>query len=167
MTHETPTRRTVVAALGAVAASGLAACGSGDADPGSTSSAATPGATGSPATSAPGGASPTDTPAGGSAGGVAEGALADLADVPVGSAISVEGPGGALIVAQPTAGEVVGFDATCPHQGCKVAPRGDVLVCPCHGSRFQAATGKVLNGPARADLTRVQVTVDGTSIVAG
>lgn len=157
-----PTRRSVVtagsaAALGVAAAGALAACGSdsstgGTAAPSATASSAAPSASAS---------------ASGSAGEVAEAALAELADVPVGGAIALEAAGGALIVAQPTAGNVVAYSAVCPHQGCAVAPRQNQLVCPCHGSAFETATGKVLNGPATKDLTPVTVRVQGTSIVAG
>ena len=76
-------------------------------------------------------------------------------------------PTGTIIVAQPTAGQVVAFSAICTHQGCKVAPAGATLNCPCHGSKFETATGKVLNGPARADLEKVAVKVSGQDVVAG
>ncbi len=159
----TPTRRSVVtagsaAALGVVATGALAACGGADSSTGATATPSTTSSSAAPSASAS---------ASGSAGEVAEAALAELADVPVGGAIALEAAGGALIVAQPTAGNVVAYSAVCPHQGCAVAPRQDRLVCPCHGSAFEAATGKVLNGPATKDLTPVTVRVQGTSIVAG
>ena len=45
------------------------------------------------------------------------------------------------------------FSATCPHLGCVVQWNADEksFDCPCHGSRF-SAEGKVINGPAIADL---------------
>ena len=49
----------------------------------------------------------------------------------------------------------------CPHLGCTVAETSGELVCPCHGSRFDA-DGAVLRGPARQALRtlRVEVTAD-------
>lgn len=94
-------------------------------------------------------------------------ALTSLADVPVGSAVVVEVTGGSsVVVAQPTAGEVVGFSALCTHQGCAVAVNEAELDCPCHGSRFDALTGAVLQGPATEPLTPFAVSLDGESVVA-
>lgn len=46
------------------------------------------------------------------------------------------------------------FNAKCPHLGCVVrwSPQEKSWDCPCHGSRFAAATGDVLNGPANHPL---------------
>ena len=87
--------------------------------------------------------------------------------MPVGSAVVVEVTGGSsVVVAQPTAGEVVGFSALCTHQGCAVAVNEAELDCPCHGSRFDALTGAVLQGPATEPLTPFAVSLDGESVVA-
>lgn len=41
------------------------------------------------------------------------------------------------------------FSNRCTHAGCLInKENGGQLVCPCHGSRFDASTGKVLQGPA-------------------
>jgi Rieske Fe-S protein len=156
----TPDRRTVVAAGAAALVGGgtLAACGSSE--PAATSSATTS-ATGS------GGAGASGSASGGSGGSGASNAIVKLADVPVGGAVVAQAPSGAVIVAQPAAGEVVAFSAICTHQGCKVAPAGATLNCACHGSRFETATGRVLNGPAKADLEKVAVKVSGQDVVAG
>jgi cytochrome b6-f complex iron-sulfur subunit len=49
-------------------------------------------------------------------------------------------------------GRLTALDAHCPHLGCRIdrAAAGE-LVCPCHGSRFDAA-GKRTGGPAAGDL---------------
>lgn len=45
------------------------------------------------------------------------------------------------------------YAARCPHLGCRInRVEGNVLVCPCHGSRY-SMDGKVLEGPAVKDLT--------------
>ncbi len=151
----TPDRRTIVLA-GVVTLAGagtLAACGSGE-------------SSGSATLTGSGSSSTSSTGAGTSGGGTAN-AIVKLAEVPVGGAVVAQAASGAIIVAQPTAGQVVAFSAICTHQGCKVAPAGATLNCACHGSKFETATGKVLNGPAKADLEKVAVKVSGQDVVAG
>jgi Rieske Fe-S protein len=166
----TPHRRSVVLAGVVVLAGGgsLAACGSS----GSTITSSTTSTTSTTATSSGSDDGATPGAGDGSTGGSGSGspnanALVKLADVPVGGAVAAQAPSGAIIVAQPTAGQVVAFSAICTHQACKVAPAGKTLNCPCHGSRYDALTGKVLNGPARADLAPVAVKVSGQDVVAG
>jgi Rieske Fe-S protein len=84
----------------------------------------------------------------------------------VGESIGVVVGGASLLIAQPTAGDVVAFSAICSHQQCIVAPAQTEFHCPCHGSRYDAATGDVLEGPALKPLTPIAVSVDGDSIVA-
>lgn len=102
-----------------------------------------------------------------SAGGGAPEAVAKLADVAVGDSIAATLNGKPILVAQPTAGTVVAFSAICTHQGCKVNPAGAEFHCPCHKSRYDAATGEVLGGPAPRPLTKIPVTVDEDEILAG
>jgi len=48
------------------------------------------------------------------------------------------------------------FSNRCTHAGCRINREIDgQLVCPCHGSRFDASTGKVLQGPAGLPLNRI------------
>lgn len=95
--------------------------------------------------------------------------VAKLADVPVGSGLLVDAPGGSgskLLLVQPTAGEVKAFSATCPHQGVTVGvPQGGTITCPGHGSQFDAATGSLKKGPATTGLTTVNVKVNGAAVV--
>jgi thiosulfate dehydrogenase (quinone) large subunit len=81
--------------------------------------------------------------------------------VPVGGAASFRDPtsGDPALVVQPKAGEFHAFDAICPHAGCTVgyAASRDLIVCPCHGSQFNAATGAVEVGPATTGLTSLSV----------
>ncbi|QAY73844.1 Rieske (2Fe-2S) protein [Agromyces protaetiae] len=93
--------------------------------------------------------------------------VAALADVPVGGSLGVEVDGQPVLVAQPTAGQVVAFSAICTHQQCVVAAAGAELKCPCHGSTFDAATGDVIVGPALRALDPFAVRLDGDRIVAG
>ena len=92
--------------------------------------------------------------------------LARLDDIPVGQAKSVKLPDGSPgIVARPSAEAAACFSAICTHQGCTVAVKGKELDCPCHGSRFNALTGAVLQGPATAPLNKVAVKVSGGEVV--
>ena len=91
--------------------------------------------------------------------------LAKLSDVPVGGSIGVKVDGSDVVLAQPVAGSAVAFSAICQHQGCVVAAAGGEFDCPCHGSRYDAATGAVLNGPSTRPLIEITVAVEGDSIV--
>jgi cytochrome b6-f complex iron-sulfur subunit len=128
-----------------------AACG-GDSGGTSTGAATTTGGAGG------------TTSAGGSSGGTA---LAKLADVPVGGGVIVNGgPNGRLLLVQPTAGTVKGYDPSCTHQGTIVdPPQGGVMTCPKHGSQFNAADGSVERGPAASPLATVDVRIDGADVV--
>jgi Rieske Fe-S protein len=143
-----PSRRTALTlAAGSATALGLAACGGSD-GAGSTRG---------------GGAS-----AGSGARAGTGRALVALAEVPVGGAVSATSPDGKpVIIAQPTQGTVVGFSAICTHMGCTVAPAGKQLDCPCHGSVYDAATGKNLSGPAPRPLEPFPVHLDGEQVLPG
>ncbi len=55
------------------------------------------------------------------------------------------------------------FSARCPHLGCRIdRVEGDVLVCPCHGSRFHL-DGSVAVGPAARPLTPLAHDIDPRS----
>ncbi|MFF2043250.1 ubiquinol-cytochrome c reductase iron-sulfur subunit [Kitasatospora sp. NPDC058170] len=92
------------------------------------------------------------------------------ASVPVGGSAQVKDPatGDAVYIVQPKAGQYCGLSAVCTHSGCAVdAPKNGQLYCPCHGSRFDAATGAVVNGPATKPLPRYGVTKDGDKLNLG
>lgn len=44
----------------------------------------------------------------------------------------------------------------CTHLGCTLEPKADSFSCPCHGSQFDE-NGTVINGPAKNNLTFLQV----------
>jgi len=98
--------------------------------------------------------------------GVAPGdVVVPLAEVPVGGTYEVSLDGRRVLISQPTAGVVAGFDARCTHQGCTVRATDDALACPCHGSEFDPATGAVRHGPATEPLAPVGVAVRGSDVV--
>ncbi len=128
-----------VAGAAAVGAAGLSACGT---DAGQAASAVSSAAS--------------------SAAGAASQAIA-RADVPVGGGIVLEGI--KTVVTQPTEGDYKAFSAVCTHQGCLVDKvEGGKIVCPCHGSQFDIATGAVAQGPATQPLPEKSVTVDENGI---
>lgn len=120
-----------------------------------------------------GGADIGDGPDGGTGDGVnptlpkiaAGTAVIKLADIPVGGTKSAKIGEVAVVLAQPTAGNVVCFSAICPHQGCVVGAAPKQFACPCHGSTFKAETGAVVDGPAVSGLTAIKVTVTGDAVV--
>lgn len=126
--------------VGAVAAAGaaLTACGSGS------------------------GASEGPAPAQGGSAGSPVGGI-PVADVPLGRGTVLTSD--RVVVTQPTEGTFKAFDVTCPHQGCAVTLVTEQgIICPCHGSVFDAASGERLSGPAERGLTPRTVTVDGDEL---
>lgn len=93
------------------------------------------------------------------------GAVARVDDVPVGRAVSAQLEDTALLVAQPEDGVFVAHSARCPHEGCRVAPEGGELRCPCHGSTFEL-DGTLVRGPAKTGLTPVPLRIEGEFLVA-
>jgi thiosulfate dehydrogenase (quinone) large subunit len=66
------------------------------------------------------------------------------------------------IVVHESSGRYSAHSAVCTHAGCTVGYSGGQLVCPCHGSIFDAATGAVIQGPAATPLpTRHVIEHDG------
>jgi Rieske Fe-S protein len=150
---------TTVAGLGAAVT--LGACSSEEVA--ATASSAAGGAASAAGSVAAGAASQAASAAAGAAGG----AVAKLTDVPVGGAVVKEIAGQPIVLARPEAGTVVAFSAKCPHQGCVVAPKNNKLVCPCHGSTFDLATGAVEQGPATTGLNTLTAAVSGDGITLG
>lgn len=152
------TRRAVLSLSGAGAtAVVLAACSPGT-DTGSPSvGGSTDAASPAPSSEAP--------PASGGAASGTE--VAKLADIPVGGSIDAKLGSDPIVLAQPTAGEVVGFSAICTHQQCVVAAAKTEYDCPCHQSRFDAATGEPFAGSkALTGLAKLTITVDGDAVLA-
>ena len=94
-------------------------------------------------------------------GSAASGTTVAKADVPVGGGKVVD----QVVVTQPTAG-TSRPSPRCAHRQCLVSKiEGGNIVCTCHGSTFDAATGAVKNGPATDPLAAKTVTVSGDNLV--
>ncbi|AWE49094.1 Rieske (2Fe-2S) protein [Streptomyces nigra] len=135
-----PSRRTVVAAVGAAGlAVALTACGSEDEASGSS------------------------TEQGAAAGGGGGAALAKTADIPEGGAKVFDAE--KVVVSQPAAGDFKAFSTICTHQNCPMTDlKEDTLSCACHGSQFSVLDGSVKKGPATQPLPAKKIDVAGGSI---
>lgn len=149
MTASMP-RRTLLVTGGALgAAAALVACGGGGSDAASSADEGSP---------APSDANASD----GSAGEI----LGPVDQVTVGSGLVFDGP--KVVVTQPVQGDIRGFTAVCPHQGCLVSSvTNNEILCPCHGSLFSAETGAVITGPATTGLAPVSVSVVDNDVILG
>ncbi len=77
-------------------------------------------------------------------------AKADAADLEVGGATILDG----WVLSRPGENEYKAFSTSCPHAGGTInsiekAGEVTVAVCPKHGSKFDVATGDVVEGPSR------------------
>ena len=53
------------------------------------------------------------------------------------------------------------FSNRCTHAGCRINRESDgQLICPCHGSKYDASTGRVLQGPAGLSLPLIPFSTD-------
>ncbi|MFI5991349.1 Rieske (2Fe-2S) protein [Streptomyces sp. NPDC051362] len=73
-----------------------------------------------------------------------------------------------VVVSRAEDGSLKAFSSICTHAGCAINKLdGTTLVCPCHGSEFDARTGKVLRAPATEPLNALTVEAKNGKIVAG
>ena len=146
------TRRAVVAGSGILAVSAvLAGCSSYGGDAGQGAAPAAPGYP------------PADTPQGASPAAPGGEGLARTTDIPVGGGQVF--PDQQVVVTQPEPANFRAFSATCTHQGCMVGEVANGTInCPCHGSKFSATDGSVVDGPAKKPLPTREVVAEGNWI---
>jgi cytochrome b6-f complex iron-sulfur subunit len=85
-----------------------------------------------------------------------------------GSVLNLDGYVPVIVVRDPDTNAIAAYDPTCPHKQCKVSwkPEEQAMVCPCHDSKFAAADGAVLMGPAQEPLTKLEFQeTDGNILV--
>ena len=92
-----------------------------------------------------------------------------LADAPElakpGGAIKLKAPGDTILLWREGENTFHATSIVCTHRGCEVevAEEGKSLVCPCHGSLFEA-DGEVRRGPAVLPLKRYPVDLRGDEL---
>ncbi|CAL9410195.1 Rieske (2Fe-2S) protein [Streptomyces sp. enrichment culture] len=73
-----------------------------------------------------------------------------------------------VVVSRTADGTLKAYSTICTHGGCPISDlEGTTLVCRCHGSRFDATTGEVLQRPATVPLAELPVRVENGRVVAG
>ncbi|MFE6334179.1 Rieske (2Fe-2S) protein [Streptomyces sp. NPDC057806] len=73
-----------------------------------------------------------------------------------------------VVVSRDANGTLKAYSTICTHALCPINKlEGTKLVCPCHGSEFDATNGEVLHEPASAPLKELPVRAEGGRIVAG
>lgn len=73
-----------------------------------------------------------------------------------------------VVVGRDASGALKAYSTICTHAGCPINKlRGTTLVCPCHGSQFDALTGKVVQAPATEPLTELPVKTANGRIIVG
>lgn len=131
-------RRTVLLAGGAAATAVLSGCIVQRADPPAAPTASTPvsqGTTGAPEQ---------------------QPALAKVADIPAGGGVILADQ--KVVLTKDQSGKVAAFSAVCTHQGCVVGEVSNGTInCPCHGSKFDVASGQPVGGPAPKPLPPVAI----------
>jgi Rieske Fe-S protein len=93
-------------------------------------------------------------------------ALVAAAEVPVGGGVALTEL--QVVVTQPKKDQFKAWSGVCTHQGGAVSSVQDgEMVCALHGSRFDAANGEVVQGPATNPLPEITVEVlDGQVVRA-
>ncbi|MZD09734.1 Rieske 2Fe-2S domain-containing protein [Streptomyces sp. SID5785] len=137
-----PTRRAVVATVGATGiAMALGACGGSDDGP------SEPAGNTSAATSRSGGDQAGQE-------------LVKTSEVPEGGGKILTDAG--VVVTQPQKGRFKAFTDICTHRQCQVSSvEGGTINCPCHGSRYSIEDGSVRHGPATQPLAEKKITTSG------
>ena len=94
--------------------------------------------------------------------------LGAASQLPVGQGATYRDPGDGEpdIVVRQANGTLVAHSAICTHAGCEVGYQGGQIVCPCHGSVFDAKTGAVITGPAVTGLSPRKVIQHAGAIYA-
>jgi len=92
--------------------------------------------------------------------------VATKLDVPTDKMKSVEVNGKSILLAN-VGDEYYAIGDKCTHRSCKLSKGkliGEIVKCPCHGSRFNVKTGEVIGGPATKPEPRYEVKIEEDQI---
>lgn len=92
--------------------------------------------------------------------------VASKQDVPLGEMKAFEVNGTSVLIVN-LANEYFAIANKCTHRGCKLSKgslSGEVVKCPCHGSRFNIKTGEVVGGPAAKSEQKYEVKIEQNQI---
>jgi nitrite reductase/ring-hydroxylating ferredoxin subunit len=90
--------------------------------------------------------------------------LASTDDIPVKHGMLFEAD--EYVVTQPKAGQFIGFDSLCTHEGCPidVFDKAGEMDCSCHSSKFKLDTGKPFYGPAKKAIPKKPIIIENGQI---
>lgn len=95
--------------------------------------------------------------------------VARLEDLPIGGIVPVTLSGAPVLLCR-TATGVFALADRCPHAGWPLRHgriRGESLVCPVHGARFDLANGTPLAGPAQGKVATYRLRIEQGAIQLG
>jgi nitrite reductase/ring-hydroxylating ferredoxin subunit len=73
-----------------------------------------------------------------------------------------------VVVSRDANGALKAYSTICTHGRCPINKlEGTRLICPCHGSEFDATTGQVTRSPASVPLEELTIRAQGGKLVAG
>ncbi|HZD59869.1 MAG TPA: Rieske (2Fe-2S) protein [Anaerolineae bacterium] len=93
--------------------------------------------------------------------------VAEVGDIAPGEMTSVKVSGQLTLLAN-VGGAYYAIHGICTHLGCTLSNgrlNGNIVTCPCHGSRFDVTTGEVVHGPAQKPELSYSVTVEDNDIL--
>lgn len=92
---------------------------------------------------------------------------ASAKDLEPGKMMGVEAGGKPILVAN-VKGKYYAIGNVCTHMSCTLSDGGldgEIVTCPCHGSKFDVKTGEVVGGPAAKPEPSYQVMVERDQIM--
>jgi nitrite reductase/ring-hydroxylating ferredoxin subunit len=95
--------------------------------------------------------------------------VAGIEDVPEHQPLAVQAHGYPIALFR-VGDDVFALWSRCPHAGGPLDDgyqKGDVVVCPWHGSMFRVSTGERLDGPSAVDATSFPVEVEDGRVWVG
>jgi nitrite reductase/ring-hydroxylating ferredoxin subunit len=93
--------------------------------------------------------------------------VASKEELPAGKMKLVEANGTPILLAN-IAGEYYAISNKCTHRSCKLSSgtlNGEIVKCPCHGSKFNVKTGEVVHGPAAKPEPKYTVKLEEEQII--